>query len=390
MDAEKQESKVISQTAWDMLYLIHCAIEQSKPDFGRLAQMDQKRLYALASFHSLTALVGTALEGMNTGEMETVWKEAVSKAIRKTLLFDAERAELFSWMEERKIWYAPLKGVVLKDYYPVYGTRQMADNDILYDASHATEVRDWFVQHGYEVKVFAAGVHDSYLKAPIFNFEMHRMLFSPSQETWSAYYENVKDRLIKDEGNGYGYHFTDEDFYVYFFTHAAKHFTGGGTGLRSLIDLYLYISNKPNLDWSYIEKELEKLRLREDEKNMRELANAVFGRSVLLPEEALTSDQYALLYTIISSGTYGTITQRITNTMRKNGWGRLRYMLHRFFVPMSKTNPLYSDYAGQYPFFYKHRILLPLLPFYRTFRAMKDGRFRAEARAISKAAKEQS
>ena len=388
MDAEKQ--RVISQTAWDMLYLIRCAIEQSKPDAVRLAQMDQMQLYALASFHSVAALVGTALQGMETGEMKSAWKEAVSKAIRKTLLFDAERAELFSWMEERKIWYAPLKGVVLKDYYPVYGTRQMADNDILYDASHATEVRDWFVQHGYEVKVFAAGVHDSYLKAPIFNFEMHRMLFSPSQETWSAYYESVKDRLVKDEGNGYGYHFKDEDFYVYFFTHAAKHFTGGGTGLRSLIDLYLYISNKPNLDWSYIEKELEKLRLREDEKNMRELANAVFGRSVLLPEEALTSDQYALLYTIISSGTYGTITQRITNTMRKNGWGRLRYMLHRFFVPMSKTNPLYSDYAGQYPFFYKHRILLPLLPFYRTFRAMKDGRFRAEARAISKAAKEQS
>jgi hypothetical protein len=54
-------------------------------------------------------------------------------------------------------------------------------------------------------------------------------------------------------------------------------------------------------------------------------------------------------------------------------------------VPFSKKNTSYAAYAGQYPFFYKHKILLPLLPFYRTIRAMKAGRFQAEAKAIKNA-----
>jgi hypothetical protein len=54
-------------------------------------------------------------------------------------------------------------------------------------------------------------------------------------------------------------------------------------------------------------------------------------------------------------------------------------------VPVSKKNNRYAGYASQYPFFYKYKAFLPLLPFYRTFRAMKAGRFQAEARAIKNA-----
>ena len=52
---------------------------------------------------------------------------------------------------------------------------------------------------------------------------------------------------------------------------------------------------------------------------------------------------------------------------------------------VSRKNKDYAAYAGMYPLFYKYKILLPLLPFYRTFRSMKAGRFKAEARAIKNA-----
>jgi hypothetical protein len=41
--------------------------------------------------------------------------------------------------------------------------------------------------------------------------------------------------------------------------------------------------------------------------------------------------------------------------------------------------------SAAYPVFYRHRILLPALPFYRTFKAMKKGTFKAEAKALKKA-----
>ena len=75
------------------------------------------------------------------------------------------------------------------------------------------------------------------------------------------------------------------------------------------------------------------------------------------------------------------------NKMKKNEWGKLHYMLDRFFVPVSKRSKQYNAYAGTYPLFYKYKLLLPLLPFYRTFRAMGNGRFKSEAQAIRDAGK---
>ena len=60
-------------------------------------------------------------------------------------------------------------------------------------------------------------------------------------------------------------------------------------------------------------------------------------------------------------------------------------MLNRFMVPVSAKNPDYDGFASMYPLFYRHKLLLPLLPFYRIFRSMKQGRFKAEARAVRKA-----
>ena len=46
----------------------------------------------------------------------------------------------------------------------------------------------------------------------------------------TEYYQDVKSHLILDEGSRYGYHFSDEDFYLYMLAHEYKHFSGSGTG----------------------------------------------------------------------------------------------------------------------------------------------------------------
>ena len=89
-----------------------------------------------------------------------------------------------------------------------------------------------------------------------------------------------------------------------------------------------------------------------------------------------------MLEYILGSGVYGNISNRVKNSMRDHHWNRLQYMLDRFSVPVRETDPAYSAYAAQYPLFYRHKILLPLLPLYRTLRSAKDGRFLKELKAI--------
>jgi hypothetical protein len=66
--------------------------------------------------------------------------------------------------------------------------------------------------HSYTAEHFGVSNHDVYHKPPVLKFELHTALFGSAQaEPLYKYYADVKRLLVKDEGNGYGYHFSEED-----------------------------------------------------------------------------------------------------------------------------------------------------------------------------------
>ena len=142
---------------------------------------------------------------------------------------------------------------------------------------------------------------DAYFKAPVCNFEMHISLFcSMNIGNLYDYFNNVKERLIKDENNKYGYHLSNEDFYLFMTAHEYKHFTGFGTGVRSLVDTYIFLRKfNDKLDWHYINTELKKLGISDFERQNRELAIKVFSMKKLEREDRKLLCDYAV------SGAYG-------------------------------------------------------------------------------------
>jgi hypothetical protein len=276
---------------------------------------------------------------------------------------DAERGQLLSWMDDHQIWYMPLKGSILKNLYPKTGMRQMADNDILFDANHQYDVRDYMVAHGYDVISVAKGNHDVYEKAPVYNFEMHTALFGILHNpSWRSYYANVRERLQKDEGNACGYHFSDEDFYVYFLAHMAKHYQGGGTGVRSLMDIYVYNWKKgDSLDRDYIRQETDKLELSRFEQQCRGLSEKLFGQPENFEAVTLSDEEKEIFAYVYGSGTYGTLENRVRNELGKlqpeGGKPTLRskltYCRGRFF-------PSIEFMEHKYPIVIKCKLLLPL------------------------------
>ena len=171
--------KEIDKTGEDMLYLITCALHNQTPDKDKVCGMDLTALYRYARRHTLAAITSDALEllGSSIGEglgafakddtvvfVRAKWKETRDKALRKNLMLDAARKKLFQYMDAQHIWHMPLKGAILKDLYPRQEMRQMADNDILFDAEYEAAVKDYFVREGYEVISYAKGNHDVYEK----------------------------------------------------------------------------------------------------------------------------------------------------------------------------------------------------------------------------------
>ncbi|MBQ9745483.1 MAG: nucleotidyltransferase family protein [Clostridia bacterium] len=353
------------KAAYDMLYLSACAINGVRPDAARCDEMELEKVYKISARHSLAAVTAMALSSSGVAIPQD-WSAEKEKALRKNILFDAERAAILRFMEENGIWYMPLKGVIIKDMYPKMGMRQMADNDILYDAKHQNVLMEFMAARGYDVASVGKGAHDTYYKAPIYNFEMHTKLFAESKELFFAYYENVKERLIPVEGKSFAYRFSDEDYYIYVTAHEYKHFSARGTGLRSLLDRYVYLSKKKELDICYIEKECEKLGIAQFERESRALCLRVFS-STELP--VLSESEEAMLSEYLFSGTYGTLEKLYKNKISEAGGGKVdkkakrRYIWQRIFPPMS----FYKDYS---PTAYKYKILIPFVWFKRILRAI--------------------
>lgn len=360
--------------AQDLIYLVSCAVNGVKPDPERVAGMDLDALYKLASRHMLAATVAPALKA--AGKKDARFAKALEHSVLKNAQMDMEMGELFAELDAAGIWHMPLKGTVLQHLYPIYGMRQMSDHDILFDAKRADDVKGIMEGLGFSAEHFGAGNHDVYHKEPVSNFEMHRALFGPGhEEKLYAYYKDVEKRLL---GDGYEKHFSPEDFYIYVTAHEYKHYSVSGTGLRSLVDTYVCLQ-KQSMDMGYVAAEAEKLGIAAFEAANRSLAQHLFSG------EALTEADKEMLNYILDSGVYGTLNHRVENGMSRNGWGKIQYALNRFLVPVNRKNKNYEAFAGCYPLFYQHKILLPLLPFYRTFQSMKSGRFISEAKAIKNA-----
>ncbi len=347
----------------DLLYLCGCALQNRIPDSRRIAEMDLTALYAACSFRSLTALAASALESAGT-VLPSEWTEKKAKAIRKTLLLDAERAKLYAFFEEKGIWYMSLKGIVLKEYYPSVGLREMSDNDILYDPAYRETVMEYMLQNGYTAVSVGKGVHDTYHKLPIYNFELHRALYNEyDDETLSQYYRNVRQSLVQVHENGMEYRFNDEDFYLYILSHAYRHYMSEGIGIRALVDCYVYLHAKGDcLDWAYMEGEAEKIGMSVFFRIFFDLGRKLFDEPM---GENWTKEERQMLDDCLEAGTHGTFEGGITkNVQRKGGKAaKLKYLWGRLF-------PRMAVYQVGYPFFYKHKWLLPAAWLWRLMKGL--------------------
>lgn len=356
----------ITRTSEQLLYLMACALQGVSAREEILADADLKQLLIMARKHSVASMVCMALEKTaifaNADEAaKKQWLEAKNKAVRKNMLLDAERKAILHELEIQGIWYMPLKGSILKDWYPKPGMREMADNDILFDPSGREQVWEIFQNRGYKTISFRKDNDDVYEKAPIYNFEMHVSLFPGTYKELTEQYENVKERLLPVDGTAYQFAFTPEDFYVFALAHAHKHYSHSGTGVRTLADIYVMDRHLGDImDRDEVEQKLTQLGIAEYEQHSRVLAEKLFSAVRPLAEIELTEDEKEMLLYYCVATTYGTFDNRVNNRLhdlQENSeditlWTKLKYCGVRLF-PGREFCKLY------YPFVYRHPWTLP-------------------------------
>ncbi len=338
----------------ELIYLLSCAANREAPDKDRVKKMDLSEIYRMSHQHFITSAVSFALEQVI--ELPRPFDQAKKKAIRKLTLFETERANIFREFEKAKIWHLPLKGILLKDCYPKTAMREMSDNDVLTDPERMDDVRKIMEGLGYTCDMFGEYKHDVYSKPPTLEFEMHHSLFLQYESPlFAEYFSDIKSKTFQDR---YFCRLSDEDFYIYILCHTYNHYIRFGTGLRSLLDNYVFLKQHRDLDRQYLDKELEKLELTEFERKIRLLSIKVFTGSALSEAE-----KNELMYYVFS-GSYG--NAEIFEYNKTGGAlsyddskaAKRRYLWNRVFIPPELLEE-------SYPFFAKHKALYPALLGYR-------------------------
>ena len=344
-------------------YLAGCVVRGVAPDAARLADADPDGLLEAASRSSLSAICAAGLEAAGIKTHAT--QQKLASGILRATQFEADWQPVRAAMEAAGIWYCPLKGAVIKDCYPAYGLRQMADYDVLFDADRAADLRDIMVGMGFSSEHYGTSSHDVYHKLPVSNFEMHRRLFSPvGGLPFADYFADIKTRLIKDADNGFGWHMSLEDCYLYVLAHGYKHYSVCGTGLRSALDVYVYLhAFADDMDWDVVLGTAREIGLADFEERQRTFAEHLFEDVPLTPEEE------ELFFFMATSGTYGNPNNRVKNAlarMKNKSFAKLRYVWDRLFPPLDDA------YSAAYPFFGKHKWLLPVFYVYRLGHALRS------------------
>lgn len=333
-------------------------LNQEETTFEPLSFEDLYSIYRLSKLHNITALVYQALKKyklFQDPKSERPFELVYAQNMKKHILFDRERRELYAFLQENKIPFLPLKGIVIAPYYFDSFCREFSDNDILFDKKRAKEVKKYFLAHKFRVEEYGHGPHDVYMKEPVYNFEMHRFLFGENEDTkeFVLYFENyLKQAKVKF---GYELELSKEDFFIYFTAHTYKHYAISGCGIRTMVDYYLFLMREKELDWDYIYTELDKIGLKDFALSFVTLTQKVFHKEDLSKEE-----MESLMY-ILTSGTYGTVTHMVTNKVEQKG--KFKYVMYRLFPPI-------YTYKIMYPWAYASKVGIPVAWFIRLVRAI--------------------
>ena len=304
--------------------------------------IDLLKVYEIAEKHSVqtTAYYGIKkLQCAISSEALSKWEEAHLRGLSVSIRFKAELNNVCDVFTKEKLVHMPLKGSIIKNMYPSTDMRSMSDMDILIKREDAKKVHDILIGMGYTCDMYDISHQDVYFKDPIYNIEIHTSLFDDGDGvTFYREYDNILDRTVTVD-NEYARLMTDEDFYVYNVAHFAKHFQLGGSGIRSVMDMYIMKKSLTGMDMAYVNAEFSKLGLTEFYTKASKLVDYWFG------DGELTADVKDMADYILSSGTYGNLYNAYTNQLEKKG--RFRMFMYNAFPPLNKLSLIHISGAHE-------------------------------------------
>ena len=338
-------------------------------------------LYQVSKEHDLAHLVADSLDQnglLDDSDVAKKFRSERNMAIYRYEQINYELGEICRIFEENEIEHIPLKGAVLRAYYPQPWMRTSCDIDILIKEENLDKAIKLLCDHLGYGKVHR-GTHDVSVRSPSnVNLELHFSLLEDDRaNNASVILGSVWDRL-QSGSNGYQKALQDDFFYYYHIAHMAKHIEFGGCGIKPFLDLWVLNERVP-FDQEKRDAILVEGGLKTLADSAKKLAYVWFG------EEAHTPLTQKLEEYILTGGVYGSAQNMVAAQAAKKGRG-LKYILSRIWFP-------YDLLKLRYPRVEKCKLLIPYYQICRWMNFLFKGKKKtalAEARETCKSSDEKT
>ena len=345
----------MNETQIGIISLIKSAITGKKAVISK--DFDWQKAIKVVKKHQIAPLIyyGIINSGIKVSEdllslLENTTCQCI--ALNHNQIFELEN--IYKAFNESGIEYMPLKGAVLKKLYPKPEMRVMGDGDILIKTEQYDIIYEKMQALGF-TEILESD-HELIWNKSNLHVELHKRLIPSYNKDYYSYYGD--GWKFAKSYTGSCYKMSDEDTFVYIFTHYAKHYRDGGIGIRHITDLYVFLISNPKLDKKYIETELNKLGLLEFYKSTINTIGVWFDNKSENDISDFLTDR------IFESGSYGTYVSHILSGAVKvsnfEGNARLKKIFKLIFPP-------YKDMSRKYPVLKKTPLLLPFLWIGRIF-----------------------
>lgn len=347
-----------SKSIFDM---IATAIDDKPLDLEGISEGEWERIWQLSQRHDVSHIVARCLEQVGarcSDPLMQKFKKSQALAAYRCVQLELGLKELADIFERGEVAFIPLKGAVLRQYYPEPWLRTSCDIDVLVRESELERAVSCLADAGYLAEKQAS--HDVSLHSPAgVHIELHYRLM---EEEWangaSEVLKEVWSSVSRYEGSQYRYVMPDEMFYFYHIAHMAKHFVNGGCGIRPFIDIWILNRRVPHDD-ARRRALLAEGGLLTFAERAEQLSEVWFGNAEHT-DITRQMEEY-----ILHGGVYGTMQNRIVVQQQKQG-GKLRYLLSRVFLP-------YDTIKYHYPILQRHRWLTPVMEVRRWFKLIFRG-----------------
>ena len=313
---------------------------------------EAEKIFRLAKKHDFAHLLDYFYLGNEEFNLvnEKIKKEK-NLALYRYTKQSIELESLKSLFEGEKIEYMPLKGYVIKPFYPEAWMRTSSDIDVLIDKKNLTKVEKLLQENGYQKGEYSQR-DVSFFSPTNVHVEIHFGLNSKNFRKIDEL-ETALKSAKKVSGESYEKAMDAEVFLLHHVQHMAQHFMNGGCGIRSFVDLRLIEKNLA-FDQTRLDSILEKGGLKAFYDAVKALNNIWFDSG--------EHDQFTLSLEefIAVGGVHGEEKQRSTVKQVKAG-GKFKYFIKRAFIG-------YKELSAIFPSLKK---CPPLYPFYLVLRWCK-------------------